>query len=242
MNNKHVLAFALAAIMVCAAVVPIFSTAASADDNNEVGYGSLVISKELGDWYSNTGSITGGYNEAAPTIAKNGKETWDHTQYPHDLQTKLGEGGNNWFQFNDIASFTAGQSNTFALVQGDKLNVVGSYTITYNGNGNYTLTIDDHLEAIGAHVSISNTVLVAKNTNDKAYNKNNIWTTSPGQQQFAFSGNSFSFNAPWVNVNSKVFVYLHLGGLQGYINTYNTDPATTFDVKITGPSCLAPVG
>lgn len=223
-------------------IVPIFGPT----NYVEPTFGSLTIAKGLGNKASYPGSITGGYpTEAKPTVAKNGKETWDHTTYAHDLATKLGEGGVNWFQWNGGAAdnktagmtfANAGDSYNFALVQGDKLTQVGNYTITYNGGTSFTVTFNDQMSTNSAHLSISNTILAAKNTNDKNYNKNNIWTTAPGQQQIAFSGNSFTFNATWLNLKNPVFVYIHLDGLSGYENTFGAPIGAAFDFKVTGPS------
>ena len=200
-------------------------------------YGNLVLGKDMGKKTSISGSITGGYaSEAVPTIGKNGKETWDHTTYAHSLVKKLGENSNNWFQYNGAMDFTAQNSYTFDLVQGDKLNKVGEYTITYNGGTNFTITFNDAMACIGAKMSISNNIQFFKNKNDKGFNETYIWTTSPGQQQFSFGGDAFTFNAPWVTDLTKVNVYLHLDGLQGYENTYGLPAGTTFDVKVTGPS------
>jgi len=202
---------------------------------NDLGRGSLIIGKAMGEKYSVKGSITGGYlyadeiNGVIPA-AKNGK--LGHTDYRHSLSGKLGENGGNWFQFNEFT----GTGGTFLLVQGDKLNVVGEYTITSDGGGWFTIQMSDALAAQGARVSISNTILAAKNTNDKAYNKNNIWTTSPGQQQFSGSGNSFRIYAPWVDVSQTVYVYLHLDGLSGYKGTNGEGPGKTFTVNVKGPS------
>ncbi len=191
------------------------------------GTGTLVIGKELGRKVDISGSITGGYPEEA---VPNAKGKYDHSSYKHSLSVL---NKNTWFQYNE---FSNGSGGTFDLVQGDKLKDVGEYTITAEGNGWFTVSFPDLIEAVGARLSISNKILGAKNQNDKNYNANNIWTTSPGQQQFSFSGNSFRFYAPWVKTNETVYVYLHLDGLTGYADTYHAEPGQTFTVLVTGPS------
>jgi len=183
--------------------------------------GSLTISKALGEKVSYKGSITGGYSEEAVPDAK-GK--YDHALYTHSLVKALGEKG-NWFQYNEFD----GGYGSFDLVQGDKLNYMGGYSIVANGDGSFTLTLDDLVSAIGGKLSISNTILAAKNKNDKNFNANNIWTTAPGQQQFSFSGNSFTFYAPWVDADKTVYVYLHLDGIEGYKNTFGAPSGSTFE-------------
>ena len=206
---------------------------ANYDSNTFRDKGSLEIGKTFGDKCSVSGSITGGYpEEAKPTIGKNGKETWDHTKYEHNLATALKANANNWFQFNEFT----GSGGSFRLVQGDKLSDVGGYSITANGDGSFTITMSDSLNAVGAKVSISNTLLFAKNKNDKNFNENNIWTTSPGQLQFSGSGHSFTINAPWVDTSKTVYVFIHLDGLTGYCNTGGMGPGDTFTVNVQGPS------
>jgi len=197
--------------------------------------GNLTIGKTMGQKVDISGSITGGYLYAdeidgvIPT-ANNGK--LNHDEYKHSLSGKFKENGGSWFQFNEFT----GEGGSFLLVQGDKLNVVGGYTITADGDGWFTITMDDALSAIGAKVSISNTIQAAQNKNDDAYNANNIWTTAPGQQQFSGSGNSFQIFAPWVNTEETVYVYMHLEGLTGYKDTFGVEAGTTFTVNVMGPS------
>ena len=211
---------------------------ANYDEKTFGSTGSLVIGKEMGDKFSMKDSITGGYSyEAVPTIAKNGKETWDTSVWKHSLGGILKE-NNTWFQYNEFSNGTGG---TFDLVSGAKLGKVGEYTVTSDGSGWFTFTMSDALYAVTPKVSISNTILAAKNTNDKNYNANNIWTTSPGQQQFSGSklsgdGHSFSVYAPWVDTSKTVFVYIHLDGLTGYKNTNGKGPGDTFTVNVKGPS------
>jgi hypothetical protein len=96
----------------------------------------------------------------------------------------------------------------------------------------------DELNAVGARLSISNTILAAKNKNDKNYNVNNIWASSPGQQQFSFSGKSYTFKAAWVTDLTNVKVYIHLDGINGYVDT-NGSP-DELKVTVTGPEFSEP--
>jgi len=210
-------------------IVPIY---AKIDNRVTPQSGSISVSLQAGTKVNIKDSITGGYSKEAVSDAK-GK--YDHSKYAHNLGQKLEGKANNWFQFNELAANT--MSATFDLVQGDKLNKVGEYTITSNGNGLFTITMSDALVASGVKLSISNTILFAKNTNDKTYDKNNIWTTSPGQQQFSASGHTFEVYAPWVNTAKIVYVYMHLDGLTGYKDTYGLGPDAEFSVTVTGPSC-----
>jgi len=188
--------------------------------------GTLTINTETGTKVNIKDSITGGYTKEAIPDAK-GK--YDHATYKHNLETALGSKG-NWFQYNE---FTTGTSQHFDLVQGDKLNLVGGYTITYNPTTNeFTLTLDDALIASGAQLSISNTIQAAKNKNDKTYNVNNIWTSAPGQQQFSFNGHSYTFKANWVDPSKPVYIYLHLDGLTGYTNTNGTNIGDTYTINV----------
>ncbi|MCL1811651.1 MAG: hypothetical protein FWG41_05500 [Methanomassiliicoccaceae archaeon] len=209
-------------------IVPIYR-----DPSDEPLLGNLMIYKDLGKKASYGGSITGGYADEAVPDAK-GK--YDHSKYPHNLAKKIGDNGNNWFQYNGAMDFTSQVSYTFDLVQGDKLNKVGEYTITYNGGSSFTITFNDQMAAQGAKFSISNNMQAFKNKNDKGFDDTFIWTTSPGQQQFGFSGASYTFNAPWVKDLTKVNVYLHMDGLSGYENTYGAPAGTTFTVEVKGPS------
>ena len=229
---------------------------------------SIRISTETGEWYSKTGSITGGYA---------GEGKLPRGQQIHNLENKLtanaavdngktnngnGNNGNNgngngnnasensgnngggngnggsgpWFQFNDLVGPGPW---TFDLVQGDKLTKVGEFKVTY-ANGKFTLEAFDSsgtcpLEFVGAKLSISNTILFAKNKNDKGFDVNNIWTTSPGQQLFSGSGKSFTVNQPNAVVNDPnkpLYLYMHLEGIKGWINVGDTE----FTATVTGPS------
>ena len=191
--------------------------------NNTELLGSIEISTSIGQKFNMKDSITGGYSSEYVPDAK-GK--FDHTKAAHNLGIL---DKNTWFQYND---FTNGTGGHFDLVNGDKLTLVGGYTITNDGDGWFTITADDALEFIGARVSISNTIQAAKNTNDKAYNPNNIWTTAPGQQQFSGSGHSFKIYAPWVDTTKKVFVYIHLEGLQGYKNNSGVNVGDQYLVEV----------
>ncbi|MCL2359163.1 MAG: hypothetical protein FWC74_05340 [Candidatus Bathyarchaeota archaeon] len=210
-------------------IVVLFGSKASypAFDNKEqeITTGSLTINAKAGTKVNIKDSITGGYhNEAIPDA----KGKYDHTKYAHNLGIKVD--ANTWFQFNE---FTTGTSQHFDLVQGDKLNLVGGYTINYNPiTKEYTITLDDALTATGAKLSISNTILAAKNKNDKNYNINNIWTHSPGQQQFSFDGHSYTFKASWVDCSKKVYVYIHLEGLTGYANNNGVNIGDTYTVNV----------
>ena len=199
----------------------------------KTGDGVLIIGKEMGKKAS-YGSVTGGYSsEAVP----NAKGKYDHATYVHNLDTKLGTKG-NWFQYN---TWDASAVGTFDLVTGDKLKKVGEYDIVSNGDGTFTVTLrpNDALVPSGAKISISNEITGAKNKNDFAKLKNvaanPIWTSAPGQQQFAFSGYTYTFSAPWVDLNKPVFVYIHLS-LDGYEETAGAGIGAMFDVKVTGPS------
>jgi len=196
------------------------------------GDGSLIIGKEMGKKAS-YGSVTGGYaSEAVP----NAKGKYDHSTYVHNLDTALKTKG-NWFQFND---FNANNGvATFDLVTGDKLKKVGEYDIVSNGDGTFTVTLrpNDALVASGAKISISNAITPAKNKNDFAKLKNvaqnPIWTSAPGQQQFAFSADSYTFSAPWVDLSKPIFVYIHLS-LNGYEDTSGVGAGQTWTFEVTG--------
>ena len=189
--------------------------------------GWVEVKKEVGDKVNIKDSITGGYaSEAVPDA----KGKYDHTKYEHSLGVL---DKNTWFQYNEVEKF-AGEAYHFDLVQGDKLNLVGGYTLSYDEDTElFTVTFDDALLPVGAVFSISNTIQGAKNANSATLT--NIWTTSPGQQQSKsmeivgdISSNSFSFAADWVDVNKTVYFYMHLDGLNGYANTGGLKPGTEF--------------
>jgi len=194
--------------------------------------GILIVGKDMGKKVS-YGSVTGGYDEEAVPDAK-GK--YDHSKYIHNLDTKLGKKG-NWFQYNEFT----GTSATFDLVTGNNLKKVGEYDISY-ANGLWTVTIrgNDALVPSGSKISISNIFAPnIKNANDlkkfKDVAKNPIWTSSPGQQQFAFGGDTFTFAAPWIDMSKTIYVYIHMS-LSGYEGTSGAPLGTAFDVLVTGPS------
>ncbi|MDR2866471.1 MAG: prealbumin-like fold domain-containing protein [Methanomassiliicoccaceae archaeon] len=217
--KKSLLAIAVAAVMLCA-VVPV-SIAMASDSDPE--FGSLTISKGLGDRKDYSGSITGGYEKEG---------AFDRSKQEHNLAAKTGS-GNSWFQFNDKINFDAEDSYTFDLVQGNNLKKVGEYTITYNGGKSFTITFNEQMAGIGAKLSISNTIQGFKNDKDKGFNGAYIWTTAPGQQHVGFSGYSYTFNAPWVEDLTNVKVYIHLDGLSGYVNTLGVPVGESFAFKVT---------
>ncbi|MCL2317431.1 MAG: hypothetical protein FWC44_00030 [Methanomassiliicoccaceae archaeon] len=202
-------------------LIPLYDEPTTKDPDT----GSLTLTKSVDNQkVTNKGSITGGY----PSEAVGN----DHTKYPHCLATALGvTNGGSWFQYNGALDFNAQSSYTFDLVQGSKLNTVGAYTITYNGGKNFTVTFANDFTTKDAKLSIANVMKYAQNKGDP----NTIWTTEPGSQQMKFSGNTYSFDAPWLDLSAPVYVYIHLDGLEGYTNAL-VKAGMTFDVKVTGPS------
>jgi len=218
---------------------------ANYDESTFGSTGSIQLSKEMGDKCSINDSITGGYaGEKGITTAGPGNSGKTTTAPPaHNLDQKLGQNGNNWFEFNTIdPGFGVNDQITFDLVNGNNLDKVGAYTVTNNGNGSFTFTMADALYAVGPNVSISNNITFAKNTNDKAYSASNIWTSAPGQQQFSLGkgavgdGHSFTIQTTGLDMSKPVYIYMHLSGLTGYKNTNGLGPDATFIVNVQGPS------
>ena len=206
-------------------VVPIFG--GNGFDNREiVKKGELIITKNVGTYQNHKGSITGGYSTEG-SLARD--------KQPHNLDVALGTSG-NWFQYNQIQLSAAKNSWTFDLVQGDKLNKVGEYTISYNpATKKFTVTFNDGMATSGVKLSISNAF--EKNVKNKNSVKvlNSIWTSAPGQQTFSFSGSKYEFGAPaGLDVNKPMYVYLHLDGLSGYVfEGYKTGD---LEYLVTGPN------
>ena len=210
-----------------------------ADDNdidfiiNKYERGNLKIYKDLGRKASYPGTITGGYCQDCFTYSFDKKNSIDRN-HVHNLDSVLAEKNPNWFEFNVLPNGAG--IETFDLVTGDKLTKVGEYTIAIDAEGNFSITFNDLMAAYGAHLSISNTIKYAKNKNDNNFDANNIWTSTPGQQQFQFSGASFSGNASWLDTSKPIYVFLHIGDkLEGYENTFEATGAEIFQFSIIGP-------
>ena len=215
-------------------------------DNTEI-FGSIKVSASIGTWFSMKDSLTGGYSEESGK-ARNAADV-------HSVFNGTKENGNSWFQYNEFSNGTGGD---FDIVNGDKLTKVGEYTIEALGDGLFQITIAENFKVFGAQVSISNDFATGKNqkeanaaaiklgykdiTEKDAKGKDVvltpassqvIWTSAPGQQAFSLGdGKSFTFYAPWVDLDETVYIYMHLSGIEGYLDAQGIEVGDTYEISL----------